>query len=280
MKNSIFNERHHYINLTAQKDPFLFIEAAGIVEPDAEYSFDVPAHELYVFDYIQYGCGYVDHDGSSCRVAAGDVTIRRCHESRIGFRADQTDPYRKLWFSGDGQFFDAMCRLYGITETVTVIRMPEAEPYFTRIVSRLYSPGYCEEEIVREVSGLFWMLFRSAGASHSPEKLERIRGYMERNCEKLRGLKEVTTAFGISERQLGRSFRAAYGVTPWAFVMEKRLERAKMLLAGTNAHVVEIAYSCGFTSSEYFITAFRQRMGMTPAEYRAQCVSDNLHIAP
>ncbi|MBE6613385.1 MAG: helix-turn-helix transcriptional regulator [Ruminococcaceae bacterium] len=268
MKFSEYNERHLYLNLSSDPDPFLFIEAAGIVEPDADYGFFDPAHQLYVFDYVQLGCGYVDVAGSSIKVSAGDVILRRHHEEQIGFRSEPTNPYRKLWFSGSGDFLDGMFRMYHITGPVTVIHAPETEQYFTNIVTRLYSLGYCEEDTVQTIQGLLWQLFRAGRQTPSTSKLERIRGYMERCCDKIKSVREVAAVFDISPRQLERMFSASYGLTPWEYIKIHRLERAKMMLAGTSAKIVEVAYSCGYASSEYFIAAFKRATGMTPAKFR------------
>lgn len=80
----------------------------------------------------------------------------------------------------------------------------------------------------------------------------------------------VAAAAGISSRHLARLF-AQEGGTPNRYLQEKRLERARQLLASPSASrldIAEIAYRHGFSSQSHFARAFKVRFGMTPSEAR------------
>lgn len=54
------------------------------------------------------------------------------------------------------------------------------------------------------------------------------------------------------------------------YLFRLRTERAKTLLRETGIKVIDIAFECGFSSSQYFANTFRHATGMTPSEYRTR----------
>lgn len=83
---------------------------------------------------------------------------------------------------------------------------------------------------------------------------------------------QVAAATGISSRHLNRLF-AQEGISPGRYMVDKRLERARHLLASPRRHrlsIAEIAYGCGFSSQAHFARAFKSRFEMTPSESRGR----------
>ncbi len=67
-----------------------------------------------------------------------------------------------------------------------------------------------------------------------------------------------------------RQFRGSFGRPPYAFVTARRLERAKSLLARTDAPIKAIAADCGFADQAHLTRMFRVTTGKTPAVFRRQ----------
>jgi transcriptional regulator GlxA family with amidase domain len=65
-----------------------------------------------------------------------------------------------------------------------------------------------------------------------------------------------------------RDFGASAGLPPHPYLMQLRVERARELLEGTNLSITEIAFACGFASSQHLATVFRRALLTTPTEYR------------
>jgi AraC family transcriptional regulator len=66
-----------------------------------------------------------------------------------------------------------------------------------------------------------------------------------------------------------RAFSAAFHTTPHQFVLDRRIAQAKYLLCSTDQPVTEISAALGFSTHNHFTTVFRERIGMTPAQYRS-----------
>ena len=73
---------------------------------------------------------------------------------------------------------------------------------------------------------------------------------------------------GLSLSRLKARFKKETGVSPANFIMLRRIEGAKELLDRTDKNITDVAFELGFSSSQYFATAFKRYTGMTPKEFR------------
>ena len=89
-----------------------------------------------------------------------------------------------------------------------------------------------------------------------------------RYSERLR-VEEMASAAGLSRAHFIREFRRAFGETPHAYLLTRRLERAAALLRGTDQSVAEICFSVGLESVGSFTSSFTRTYGMSPTAYRA-----------
>lgn len=81
-------------------------------------------------------------------------------------------------------------------------------------------------------------------------------------------LEQLARTAGMSAFHFARSFKAATGEAPHKFVMRRRVERAKILLATTKLPVAEIAFRVGWENVSHFSQAFRSIAGTTPGSFR------------
>ncbi len=80
----------------------------------------------------------------------------------------------------------------------------------------------------------------------------------------------MAAAAGLSRAHFSREFRKAFGDSPHAYLLTRRLERAAALLRSTDHSVAEVCLEVGLTSVGSFTTSFKQMFGVTPTAYRAQ----------
>jgi AraC-like DNA-binding protein len=80
---------------------------------------------------------------------------------------------------------------------------------------------------------------------------------------------DMARAAGLSRAHFSREFRRAFGDSPHAYLLTRRLERAAALLRTTEHSVADICMSVGLTSVGSFTTSFKRMFGRTPTAYRA-----------
>ena len=80
----------------------------------------------------------------------------------------------------------------------------------------------------------------------------------------------VARAALMSTGHFSRQFRAAYGETPYSYLMTRRIERAKALLRRGDMTVTEVCFAVGCTSLGSFSSRFTELVGESPSSYRAR----------
>lgn len=83
------------------------------------------------------------------------------------------------------------------------------------------------------------------------------------------GVDDLAQAAGLSRAHFSREFRRTFGVSPHAYLLTRRLERAAALLRTTDNSVAEICLAVGLQGIGSFTTSFKRTYGVTPTAYRA-----------
>ncbi len=99
-------------------------------------------------------------------------------------------------------------------------------------------------------------------------RLRRARDLMDREYAEPLDVPALARVALMSAGHFSRSFRAAYGETPYSYLMTRRIERAKALLRRGDLSVTEVCFAVGCTSLGSFSTRFTELVGETPSTYR------------
>lgn len=102
----------------------------------------------------------------------------------------------------------------------------------------------------------------------APASLRRVQLFVEANLEKPLTLADLAARAELSTFHFARAFKASLGLTPRAFLEQRRILRAKRLMRETNWSLSQIALETGLGSQSRMTTAFRKATGATPARYR------------
>ena len=80
---------------------------------------------------------------------------------------------------------------------------------------------------------------------------------------------DLAAAAGLTRAHFSREFRRAFGESPHAYLLTRRLERAAAMLRNTDHSVTEICFAVGLRSLGSFTTSFTRTFGVSPTTYRA-----------
>ena len=97
---------------------------------------------------------------------------------------------------------------------------------------------------------------------------ERLVEFVEEHLGEDIGLPQLAALVGYSPDHFARLFKRAFGRSPYQYLLERRVERAKSLLRDRSHSIAEIAVECGFSTQAHFHAAFKSRTGVTPGAYR------------
>ena len=100
--------------------------------------------------------------------------------------------------------------------------------------------------------------------------LRRARDHADLHYAAALDLEALAAVAGLSKFHFQRLFKATYGLSPTAYVSQRRVERAQDLLRATNLTVTEVCHAVGFSSLGSFSSRFREITGETPTEFQTR----------
>ncbi|OBG52212.1 helix-turn-helix transcriptional regulator [Mycolicibacterium fortuitum] len=169
-------------------------------------------------------------------------------------------------------------------ETTLIPRVKHRDPLIHQMVERIYEVADRDDALAQlltdSVSETLRLLLTDMytvdppqRAEHRPDVLDaptrsKIIEFLEDGMDSDIHLDALAQLTGMSVQAFIGAFRRAFHTTPYQFLLDLRIDRAKTLLLTTQQTVAEIASSVGFSTPSHFATAFRRRVGICPSIYR------------
>ena len=107
-----------------------------------------------------------------------------------------------------------------------------------------------------------------ASGCMTPRRLALVDELIEARLDGPLAVHELADALGLSAGFFARAFKAGTGRTPHAWIVERRLARARALLLRGDAGLARVAAECGFASHSHLTASFRARFGAVPSDFR------------
>ena len=126
------------------------------------------------------------------------------------------------------------------------------------------------------------MTSRPAPASNLPDlvRLRRVRDRMDREYAQPLDVEALARDAYMSAGHFSRAFRQAYGESPYAYLMTRRIERAMALLRQGDLSVTEVCVAVGCSSLGTFSSRFTELVGVAPSVYRGHEAQATAGMAP
>lgn len=99
-------------------------------------------------------------------------------------------------------------------------------------------------------------------------RLSATFAYIEEKLADRLETSDLAALNDLSVFHFTRAFKTTTGSSPYQFILERRVERARNLLESTTETLADIAYSVGFSSQAHMTSVFQKRLGVTPGRYR------------
>lgn len=130
---------------------------------------------------------------------------------------------------------------------------------------------------------LFAHVMRQSGLNHGsrrPKWLGQARDFLHEHFAEDLSLVRVAEVAGVHPVHLARTFKTFYKCTIGEYVRNLRIDFAERELAFGESSLVDIALKAGFCAQSHFSTAFRNRIGISPSEYRSAVQPQKSRITP
>ncbi|ORA23064.1 helix-turn-helix transcriptional regulator [Mycobacterium aquaticum] len=169
--------------------------------------------------------------------------------------------------------------------TTLIPRVKHRDPLIHQLTERVYRVADRDDAVARllteSVGETLRLLFADTyteapprPAEHTPDTLDPatrslVVEFLEDSLDSEITLETLARQAKMSVGGFIKAFRASFHTTPYQFLLDRRIERAKSLLLTTQRSVTEISAMVGFSTPNHFSTAFRQRVGVSPRAYRS-----------
>lgn len=110
----------------------------------------------------------------------------------------------------------------------------------------------------------------SSHRNDSYQQLDRARAFIDEHYDMALDLEQIAREANFSRYHFLRLFRTTFEQTPHQYLVQRRIERAKSLLASGEMSITEVCFAVGFQSLGSFSTLFHRCAGYSPKEYRTR----------
>lgn len=254
-----------YALLTHDGIPFRSA-ALGITYPTANYRINRTNSQICLFEYIIEGEGEVFIDGEWQRAAAGDFYILPSGIDHI-YRSSESNPWKKLWVNYYADYMPSFLAAYGIGGGI--FHSEAVKGYFEELIN-LTKTGVGDTETAFRVADRVHKIVRIAAMLNKNAQDDEygMRRLLSTYVHRKLNLDELAELLHMSKSNMIRIFKKIYGVTPYEYLIELRLQTAKILLKDTNLTIKEIADKLVFFDEHYFSSIFLKKVGVRPGVYR------------
>lgn len=236
------------------------IEIAGITECDEPYMISREKNYCYIIEYVIKGTGTVICDDKTYHVKQGDLFILpkgSCHK----YAPEKN--WTKMWFNVDGILIKNLLFTYGVNN---IVLFSQFNNY--NLIEELYeicSSNKSTEQIMSEAAITFLKIVQQLqknlkrNAVISNESL--IKEKLDKCIYEKITISDIANELCISQPKLIKDFRLCYGITPYQYILERKIEIAANLLIDSSESILNIALALGFADQPSFTNRFKKNYG-------------------
>uniref|UniRef100_E1T401 Transcriptional regulator, AraC family n=1 Tax=Burkholderia sp. (strain CCGE1003) TaxID=640512 RepID=E1T401_BURSG len=198
-----------------------------------------------------HACNPVADERWSYRMLHVDVAWLTDLQHELGFSASRAFRAFSQTMSTDAELFDGLNRLHGIlvdSETDLLRKQSAAITFFTEVQQRLNRAPCCGDPASRQ--------------------LARAAEFIADNCTRALRLEDICEAAGLSASHLIRAFKERYGMTPHAYLINRRIQYSRAQLRRGRV-IAEVALDAGFADQAHLQRTFKRLVAATPGQYRS-----------
>ena len=222
---------------------------------------------FYTLHFVLSGRGQLDIYGKTYHLCEGDMFFIPPNIPMRYFPVE-ADPWAYVWFSFSGEKMLYYAKMLGFEGETPKIKSNSFQS-IKNVLHRLFDRVQKGECGYYGVLSSFYKIIDICATPDERTEIKKVREIID-NSFSLPAfrIEWLCSSVGISHSQLLRLFKDAYGITPVAYLSQKRMEQARELLSETDLSVCSVAYSCGFADEFHFMKCFKKHTGLTALEYR------------
>ncbi len=263
-------EEFTYFLCDETKEYPIKVESVGITNPDKNYFIAREFPHYFIFEYVESGKGYVNVGGEHYEVHADCVYILP-PGIRHDYGADKKAPFRKIWINCFSGILTDFMASYGLKNKI-VFHDSGCKEYFYELLKIAQEAPFNKDYNVEVSRVLFNLLLTLAKRNEQEENssilAQRAKQLLDSAVYRKESIEDLCKTLHVSKSQLCREFKKYVSVTPYQYLLNKKLSAAKQLLLLTNMKIQEISDALCFSDEYNFSNLFKSKVGQSPLSFR------------
>ena len=262
---------------------FHFVFSADLQNASHYIAMDRPQDPIIFLHYVMKGKGIYQVGETKYQLKEGQAFLIE-PESLTFYQADKKEPWSYLWVGFGGTEAQRFVRDLGLNSRQLTCEC-EYGKELEKIVFEMLQHTHSTVENLYYLQGKLYQFFSVLARGIEIQQyvddtkesihVQEAIAYIKNCYSKKITVEDIADYLAINRSYLYTIFKNNLGISPKDFLTEFRISRGKEQLTLTDLSVEEIAVSCGYRNSLAFGKVFKQKIGMTPTQYR----NDNRKVA-
>ena len=268
MRKTSMSEEIYRINQKSETRDLIKFHLCGTTFPDKSYRIKRPLSTISCIEYVEEGCGTVHLDEKIFRPHKGDSYFLQAGKAQY-YYSDTETPWKKHFINISGKLAESLAEGYGLSN-VSYFEGLDLGNELSRIIE-LAKNEYDDHtpEFIAILNEIFLKMRNHVkNGDGLPHPEAEMKDFLNTQITSPFRIDLLCKHISKSESQTIRLFKEAFGTTPYAYVLDKKMGLAKKLLTDTNLTVKQIADKLCFADEYYFSNLFKKKTGVTPSAYR------------
>ena len=267
------HEEIYEINQKAQNRDLIRFELCGTTFPDKSYEIKRENSKVNCIEYIEAGTGTVHLDATTFHPLGGDAYFLQSRKKQH-YYADRNDPWKKYFINFSGNLAESLVEGYGLSDHSHFVGLDIKDELCRIIEIGKRNDGDATAELIGILNEIFFKM-----RAHQKRNSERVgieyemKDFLNTQITAKFKMELLCKQVARSESQTIRIFKRAFGVTPYAYLLSKKIHFSKKLLESTNLSISQIADKLCFADEYYFSNTFKDKVGVSPSVYRKKVLN-------
>lgn len=237
------------------------------------YSFGPYMRDYYLLHLVTDGCGtffikekeYTLNKGDMFFIPPGELTF---------YQADEKEPWCYAWIGLQGTILPRLFSDIGLSKNAPIL--PYSEPLLHALDQIRYHAHTSGFDALSTMGYIYLFLnelaqCKSAQNTKTPQQplyIDAAVRYINQNIYSSISISELSDTLGIDRSYFCSLFKKHLGISPQQYIMDLKMEKAKIFLETTDTDVKYIADSLGYGDLYTFSHSFKRKTGVSPSEWR------------
>lgn len=247
------------------------IMVIGETACDENYYISRTSSRIMAIEYILSGSGTLQMEGETFHPKRNTAILLPKHSCHTYYSASD-DFWVKKWIVFDGMLMQTLIDTY-LPKNVCCFENCNLLPYFQEIEKIIQTDADSYKQMTDAlVVVLFRMILKMKNSYQNSDNAiyRKIKSAVDAQIEGELSLTALSHEFGYSKNHIITLFKSAYGITPYRYFAERKIDIAKLYLINTGLSVEAIAQKLNYADRSYFADCFKRHTGKTPTEYRRE----------